>query len=145
MNNTAQRFGGQRKGQRSWLSAMRRGAAKRCPACGTGKLFRAYTTICEDCNVCGLHLAGHQADDAPPYVTIMIVGHIMIPLALAVKQLFDPPLTLQFAIWAPLIIAATVWLLPISKGAMVGLQWANRMHGFAGPGDLPSAGACEKV
>jgi len=33
------------------------------------------------------------------------------------------------------MIAASWWMLPASKGALIGLQWANRMHGFADHGD----------
>lgn len=65
----------------------------------------------------------------------------MIPKVLFVRQLFEPPLWLQFAIWLPLILVATFWLLPIVKGAFIGLQWANRMHGFAGPDADPDADA----
>ncbi|MEM9616792.1 MAG: DUF983 domain-containing protein [Pseudomonadota bacterium] len=115
---------------RSWLRAVGRGLRKKCPQCGRGAIFSGYTTTARQCAECGLDLSGHQADDAPPYLTILVVGHVLIPVALAVKQLFDPVLWLQFAIWLPLIILATFWLLPITKGAMVGLQWANRMHGF---------------
>ena len=116
---------------RSWTNAVGRGMGKKCPQCGRGALFSGYTTTAPQCTECGLDLSGHQADDAPPYLTILIVGHTLIPGALAVKQLFEPALWLQFSIWLPLMIVATFWLLPISKGAMVGLQWANRMHGFA--------------
>ena len=119
---------------RSWAQAMGRGMRKKCPQCGQGALFSGYSKTNASCGVCNLDLSGHQADDAPPYLTIIIVGHILIPVALAVKQVFAPALWLQFAIWLPLIIIATFWLLPISKGAMVGLQWANRMHGFANSG-----------
>ncbi len=118
---------------------MARGAAHKCPECGRGKLFSGYVKTKPQCESCGLDLSGHRADDAPPYITIIIVGHVMIPLALAVKQLFDPPITLQFAIWLPLITLASWALLPASKGAMIGLQWANRMHGFAGPDADPEA------
>jgi len=124
---------------RSWVRAMGRGFRKRCPECGHGNLFKSYTKTRDHCAHCALDLSGHRADDAPPYLTIMIVGHLMIPLALAMKQVFDPPLSLQFAIWFPLMIIATFWLLPIMKGAMVGLQWANRMHGFAGPNADPQS------
>lgn len=118
---------------------MARGIGHRCPQCGRGRLFRSYVKTNETCPSCGLDLSGHRADDAPPYLTIIIVGHVMIPLALAVKQVFDPPLTLQFAIWLPAMVLAAWFLLPASKGAMVGLQWANRMHGFAGPDADPDA------
>ncbi|MEM9015212.1 MAG: DUF983 domain-containing protein, partial [Pseudomonadota bacterium] len=119
---------------RSWTSGLWRGLKKRCPKCGKGALFRGYTTVNRQCSECGLHLDSREADDAPPYLTIMIVGHIVIPLALLVKQLADPPLLVQFAIWAPLIILATFVTLPMTKGAMIGVQWANHMHGF---GDNP--------
>lgn len=115
---------------RSWLSALARGLAKRCPACGRGRLFDGYTKLTNACPACGLDFSGHRADDAPPYVTILLVGHIAIPLALAAKQVFDPPLGLQFAVLTPLILLAAYVLLPISKGGLVGVQWANRMHGF---------------
>lgn len=115
---------------RSWLKAMARGSAHRCPQCGEGQLFARYIRTRDVCAVCDLDLTGHRADDAPPYLTIMIVGHLAIPLALASKQLFDPPLALQFAVWLPIMIVASALLLPVTKGAMVGLQWAHRMHGF---------------
>ena len=122
-------FGGE-GGRRSWLRAVWRGMRKKCPECGVGSVFDGYTRSRDHCPHCGLALSGHRADDAPPYITIMVVGHIVIPIALAVKQLFDPPLGMQFAIWLPVMVLGAAWLLPVSKGGMIGLQWANRMHGF---------------
>jgi len=130
MNETKE-FGGEAR-QRSWQQAVRRGIRKKCPQCGHGALFAGYSKTTAYCSHCGLDLSGHEANDAPPYITILLVGHVMIPLALAVKQLFDPPLWGQFAIWLPLILTASFLILPMAKGAVVGLQWANRMHGFAG-------------
>lgn len=129
MNNDKREFGGPGHNRPLW-KALQRGLRKNCPQCGRGSLFRSYVKTCDECTVCKLNIAGHQADDAPPYVTMLIVGHLAIPLALASKQLFDPPLWQQFAVWLPIMIAATAWLLPISKGGLIGLQWANRMHGF---------------
>ncbi|MEM8772924.1 MAG: DUF983 domain-containing protein [Pseudomonadota bacterium] len=120
---------------------MSRGARKKCPRCGKGRLFRSYIKTADTCANCGLELSGHQADDAPPYMTVMIVGHIAIPLALAMKQIFDPALWVQFAFWTPVMIIATAWLLPVSKGALVGLQWANAMHGFASADSGPQLAA----
>ncbi|NWG72573.1 MAG: DUF983 domain-containing protein [Parvularculaceae bacterium] len=116
---------------------MARGLSKRCPACGRGRLFAGYTRIAKACSECGLDFTGHRADDAPPYVTILVVGHVAIPLALAAKQAFDPPLGLQFAVLTPIMLVAAYLMLPISKGGLVGLQWANRMHGF---GEEPAGG-----
>lgn len=126
-------------GPRSWLRALGRGLAGRCPQCGAGKLFAGYTRTRAACDACGLNISGHRADDAPPYVTIFLVGHIMIPLAMLVKQAFDPALGLQFLIFTPMAAALAAWLLPVSKGGFIGLQWANRMHGFGGAGDTQDA------
>ncbi|MBT8471756.1 MAG: DUF983 domain-containing protein [Marinicaulis sp.] len=136
MTEQIEEFG--RYGSRGWLSAMWRGLRKACPACGRGRLFAGYTKTTEKCANCGLRLDGHQADDAPPYVTIIIIGHIAIPLALAAKQFLDPPLWAQFAFWGPVILLSTIWFLPLAKGGLIGLQWANRMHGF---GEEPANGA----
>jgi len=129
---TTQTFGGGPTQDRSWKQALLRGARKRCPRCAHGRLFSGYTKTAERCEVCGLDFTGHRADDAPPYFTTLIVGHVTIPIALAVAEIFAPPLWVQFAIWLPALMAMTLWLLPISKGALVGVQWANRMHGFGG-------------
>lgn len=141
MASETETFGESGGERRSWISAIGRGFRKRCPECGRGQLFASYSKTFESCDQCGLELSGHRADDAPPYVTILIVGHIVIPVALAVRQMLEPPLWAQFAVWTPIIVLATFWLLPLSKGALIGVQWANRMHGFAGPGADPDADA----
>ena len=73
----------------------------------------------------------HQADDAPPYFTIFIVGHIVVPIALIVERTYQPPLIVHAAIFSVLAVILTLISLPMVKGAVVGLQWALRMHGFA--------------
>lgn len=117
--------------ERSWVGALARGLSRKCPRCGKGRLFDGYIRVAKVCEACGLDLSGHRADDAPPYLTVLIVGHVAIPAALAVKQLLDPPLALQFAFWLPVVCAGAFWLLPLMKGGLVGIQWANRMHGFS--------------
>ena len=124
-------FGGTDTGRRSVRKAMWRGLKKRCPQCGTGHLFAGYTKVNDNCPDCGLDLSGHQADDAPPYFTMLISGHLVIPLALEMKRHFHPPLGLQFLLWGAVLALMIWWLLPITKGALIGIQWANRMHGFS--------------
>jgi len=116
---------------RSRRRAMWRGARARCPACGDRTLFRAYLKISDTCSGCGLALEGHSADDAPPYFTIFIVGHIIVPVALIVERAYTPPLYVHGAVFVILSIIVSMISLPIVKGAIVGLQWALHMHGFA--------------
>lgn len=133
--NDVEIFGTSAHESRPWLTAMARGARKKCPQCGKSKLFQSYSVTFDHCANCDLPFNEHRADDAPPYVTIIVVGHVLIPVILAIRQLLEPPIWLQFTIWLPLLFAATIWFLPISKGALIGLQWANRMHGFGDPGE----------
>ncbi|MDC3401848.1 DUF983 domain-containing protein [Alphaproteobacteria bacterium] len=110
--------------------AIWRGLKMRCPECGEGHIYRQYLKIRDDCPKCGLHLAGHEADDAPPYFTIFIVGHILVPTALIVERLYMPPLWVHAAIFSVLSMTTALLTLPLVKGGIVGLQWALRLHGF---------------
>jgi uncharacterized protein (DUF983 family) len=116
---------------RNLKSAILRGLRKSCPACGKGYLFTSYLGVRAECSNCGEDLHHQRADDAPPYFTMMIVGHTVVPLLLLVEKIWRPDLWIHFVIWLPLTLIMTLSLLPRVKGATVGLQWALRMHGFA--------------
>ena len=118
------------EGHRSIGTAMRRGFAQRCPACGEGALFHGYLKVNERCPACDEELWHHRADDAPPYMVITIVGHIVVPALLAVEMAWHPPEWVHLAIWLPLCLILCLTLLPPVKGALIGYQWAMRMHGF---------------
>jgi uncharacterized protein (DUF983 family) len=113
----------------SWAAA-RRGWACRCPSCGEGRLFTAFLKVADRCAACGTELHHHRADDAPPYFTMFVVGHVVIGLLLAVEKRFQPDLWVHIALWVPATIVMSLWLLPRIKGALIGWQWALRMHGF---------------
>ena len=115
---------------RSWKRAIWRGFTRHCPNCGKGHMFRAFLKVAGTCDHCGEELHHQRADDAPPYFTIFIVGHIIIPSMLVVEALWHPPMLLQAVLWSALTLALTLALMPSVKGAIVGLQWALRMHGF---------------
>jgi len=89
-----------------------------------------YLKVRDACADCGVELHHQRADDAPPYFTIMILGHIIIPLVLLVEKVWAPPEWLHLVIWLPLTVMLSLLILPRVKGALVGLQWSRRMHGF---------------
>jgi uncharacterized protein (DUF983 family) len=93
-------------------------------------LFRAFLKVDNRCSVCGLDFTLHRADDLPAYLVIIIVGHIVVPTALMIETDYSPPVGLQLAIYLPLTLLMSLALLQPVKGAVVGLQWALRMHGF---------------
>lgn len=119
-------------------AAMRRGFRGRCPACGEGHVFRAYLKVRDHCECCGEALHHHRADDAPPYVTILVVAHVTGLAMVTVMSMWDWPMGVQVVIWPALVVVMSLVLLPRFKGALIALQWALRMHGF-GEEDAPDA------
>ena len=116
--------------KRDLWTAMKRGFRCRCPRCGEGKLFRAFLKVDNNCSACGLDFTPHRADDLPAYLVIIIVGHIIVPMILWIETDYAPSVPLQLAVYLPLTLIASLALLQPVKGAVVGLQWALRMHGF---------------
>jgi uncharacterized protein (DUF983 family) len=116
--------------KRDVWTAMKRGFRGRCPRCGKGKLFRAFLKVDNHCSVCGLDFTPHRADDLPAYLVIVIVGHLLVPVILWVETTYAPPVALQLSIYLPFTLIASLSLLQPVKGAVVGMQWALRMHGF---------------
>src|SRR3546814_4367158 len=76
---------GPEAGRGVWRS-MARGLRGRCPACGEGRLMRRYLKATPACGHCREGYAHLRADDMPPWLTIIIVGHIVVPLLLLVEQ-----------------------------------------------------------
>ena len=77
--------------KRDVWTALKRGFRGRCPRCGEGKLFRAFLKVDDHCSVCKLDFTPHRADDLPAYLVIVIVGHIVVPLALFIETNYSPP------------------------------------------------------
>jgi uncharacterized protein (DUF983 family) len=114
----------------AWLS-LKRGLIGRCPNCGKGKIFKSYLKVNDACPNCGEELFHHRADDAPPYFTILIVGHVIGAAMLTVEETApDLPIWQHAIIWPSLTLALSLILLPMVKGALINYQWALRMHGF---------------
>lgn len=115
---------------RDVLSAMKRGLLQKCPNCATGSLFESYLKVKDTCDHCGETLSHHRADDAPAYFTIAIVGKIIVGLFVWLELAYAPPYWVHAAIWVPTLLIMSLTALPLIKGSIVGLQWANYMHGF---------------
>lgn len=112
--------------------ALWRGWKRRCPNCGQGPMMKSYLKVRETCPVCDQELgAHHRADDGPAYLTILIVGHVMAPAIIWAFTTFRPEPMVLASVFTVGCVALSLYLLPRLKGAIVGLQWAKRLHGFA--------------
>jgi len=73
-----------------------------------------------------------RAQDFPPYITITIVGHVIVTLLMIVEARTQWSLTTHLLVWIPLATVMTLGLMQPVKGGVVGMQWAVRMFGFGG-------------
>jgi len=118
------------KPKRDVWAAMKNGILGRCPNCGKGKLFSGYLKVQGNCAECGEALHHHRADDAPPYITMAIVGHIVVGLIFHLESSYqiEPMIHLYWSI--PTMLVLSLSLLRPIKGMIVNVQWANYLHGF---------------
>jgi len=112
--------------------AMKRGLYCRCPNCGEGKLFRAFLKPVDTCAACGEDYTHQRADDLPAYLSIVVVGHIVVGGFMMTDMVWTVSNWTHLAIWTPLTVALAMATIQPIKGAVIGLQWAARMHGFGG-------------
>lgn len=101
-----------------------RGMVGHCPACGQGKLFWKYLKVNGRCESCDTDLARYPADDGPAYLTILLVGHLVVApmLFFPIVWRSDPAYALPI-ILVPLAVL-TLALLPRIKGGWIGLMYA---------------------
>jgi uncharacterized protein (DUF983 family) len=116
--------------RRSIGKAIWNGMRLRCPHCGKGRLFRAFLKVADHCDVCGEELFHHRADDFPPYLSILIVGHLIVGVMLELELHATIEPWVYLVTMLPAAVVLPLAILPSVKGAVVGIQWANRMHGF---------------
>ena len=106
----------------TFWTAIWRGARFLCPACGQAHAFAGFLKVRPECPNCGAPLGRFRADDAPPYFTLFIVGHLLVPIIYETEVRYHPDLWLQAAIFLPAALVLTLGLLRPVKGATLGLM-----------------------
>ncbi|MDE2562272.1 MAG: DUF983 domain-containing protein [Sphingomonadales bacterium] len=111
--------------------AMWRGARGRCPRCEGAPLFRKFLKPVDRCRACGQDWTRHTADDFPPYVAIIVTGHLMAPVIIEIGKTSLSVYTMV-AIVAALAVTMMLSLLQPAKGAIIAVQWWMGLSGYAG-------------
>ena len=93
-----------------------------CPACGESHLFNGFLKLTTKCRRCDAPLGLARADDAPPYLTILITGHVIVPLLFIVDRAEHLSTLAMSAIFLPLTAAMSLALLRPIKGGVVGVM-----------------------
>ena len=92
-------------GEPSPFTALKRGFLHRCPACGRGRLFGRFLKVVDRCQACGTEFHHHRADDFPPYIVMLIVGHVVVYGILQAETRFEVPVLVHLALWPALTVA----------------------------------------
>jgi len=119
-----------------FLTVIRRGLARRCPACGEGATLTGYLTRLPRCAACGLDLSDIRADDGPAWATLIVVGHVLAPLMVILGRDERVPVWAAIALLLTAMLAGVVWTLPRAKGLFIALIWRTGATGedrFAHP------------
>lgn len=78
-----------------------------------------------------------RADDFPAYIAILVTGHILAPVIIAMVSDLALSAGVIAAILLPLSVGLMLGLLQPAKGAVIAVQWWHGLHGFtrerAGP------------
>ncbi|MBI1173445.1 DUF983 domain-containing protein [bacterium] len=112
-------------GDQNIRRAIGRGLWARCPNCGKGRLFAGYLRVVERCSVCQAPLGNYRAADGPAFITITVVGLLLVPaLGWSFVALRPDPLKLALSVGL-LMGILTLVCLRLSKGMMIGYLWAT--------------------
>jgi len=96
-----------------------------CPECGEGALFSGYLTYAESCEACDADFTIEDAGDGPAVFVIFAIGIFIIPMALAFSMITKLHMIWTIAIFTPIIILVSLWLLRLMRGVLFNLQWSN--------------------
>lgn len=101
-----------------------RGLSHRCPACAKGRLFGKYLKVQPNCEACGHELSRYPADDGPAYLTILLIGHLIVGPALFFPVVWETSPAVSLPIILSALTLVTLVALPRIKGAWIGMMYA---------------------
>jgi uncharacterized protein (DUF983 family) len=110
-------------------TALKRGLKLKCPNCGKGRLLQGYITPVKQCSVCAEEYGHIRTDDAAPWLTVLIVGHVFIPTILTVEQEATWPMWVSMTLWPALVLALSLIILPWAKALFLSAIWSMRTQG----------------
>ncbi|MEX0503932.1 DUF983 domain-containing protein [Alphaproteobacteria bacterium LSUCC0719] len=122
-----------------FMTAIRRGLARRCPHCGKGATLTGYLTRVPACTECGTDFSEIRADDGPAWATLIVVGHVLAPLMVMLGRDDSIPVWAAIALLSAAMLAGVAWTLPRAKGLFIALIWRTGATGedsFAHPATL---------
>ena len=115
--------------KRAIFRSLVRGTKNRCPACGEGALLAGYLKPHSACPSCEEDFSAIRADDGPAWITIMVLGHVIVPLMLILGRDDRVPIWLAISALSLLMVVGVYVVLPRAKGMFIALIWATGATG----------------
>ena len=106
-----------------------RGILKHCPQCGVGPLLTGYLKPQPCCSHCGEAFSHISADDGPAWLTLLVVGHAVVPLMIMLGRDATISPWLAIAILTLVTLVGVYFVLPRAKGAFIALIWMTGATG----------------
>ena len=104
-----------------WVETIKRGTLGRCPSCNAAPIFDGYLKVHDKCLNCGAPLGDMPADDAPPYIAMLVVLHFLaLFLVIFYKGGYRPGLVMS-AVLLILLALLCMAALRMAKGAVIGI------------------------
>ena len=94
-------------------------------------MFSSYLKVNPRCPDCGEDLSSQRADDAPAYLTLLIVCHV-VGAGVLLTDASALPVFVSALLWLCVTAILSLAILPRMKGAVVAFQWALIAEGFSG-------------
>ena len=110
------------------LRSIGRGLGQHCPNCGKGRLYGRYLKVQPRCDVCEHELAQYRADDGPAYLTILLIGHLVVAPLLFVPVVWETNPLISLPILLSGLLLLTLLVLPRVKGGWIGLMYALQIR-----------------
>ena len=108
------------------MVAVKRCLRRKCPKCGVGQLYSFYLNYRKICTSCGERFEDIATDDAAPWLTILLTGHVIMPLMLMVERAFDLPAGFSQVFWPFLGVLVAAMVLPFAKAFFFALIWESQ-------------------
>ena len=105
----------------NWGMTIWRGICGRCPRCGRAPIFDGYLKVFAECRHCAAPLGDMPADDAPPYIAMVIVLQLLaVFVVFAIHGSFAPGIFTAVSLLA-VLAGICMAALRLAKGCVIGI------------------------
>ena len=111
------------------FQSMIRGLKRRCANCGEGAILSGYLKAVPECGHCGEDFRHVRADDGPAWITILVLGHVIVPLMIYFGREDSIPVWQAAMVLSFVTLVGVYFILPRAKGMFIALIWATGATG----------------